>query len=223
MATGVAAAGLAAYLARRVVTPQHEHLDDVEVLGVGAGTLTLRATSETSAPGRYGIWLQGGSGHVRVGRVIDHDVKAGTVTREVVGVDAGRLVPGSGRWNQYYFWGAPDTALGLPYRDVEIDGELGPLPAWLVPPADPAQARGTWAILIHGRGATREECLRAVPVLTRLGLPSLAISYRNDPGAPRSVAGRYRLGDAEWLDVEAAVVHALREGARRGPRTGSAP
>jgi hypothetical protein len=69
-------------------------------------------------------------------------------------------------------------------------------------------------VLVHGRGATREECLRALPVLHRLGFPALVVSYRNDADAVRWKAGRYHLGDAEWLDVEAAVLHAVTRGAQ---------
>jgi uncharacterized protein len=203
----------AAHFARLVVSPTEGRPDDVEVIGVGAGTVTLRATPETISPGRYGLWLDGGQGHARLGEVIDHDEHARTVTRRVLGVDGGRLREGPARWNQYFYAGTPGTALGLPFAEIEVASEVGPLPSWLVPPASEA-GRETWAILVHGRGATREECLRAVPVLRRLGFTSLVMSYRNDVGAPRSRGGRYHLGDAEWTDVEAAVLHAVEAGAR---------
>ncbi len=219
LAGGVAVAGTAAYFARRVVTPEAERPDDVEVLGVGAGSITLRATEETVAPGRYGLWLPGG-GHARVGAVLDHDEAARTVTRELAAVDKGRIKAGAARWNQYYWSGTPAGALGLDHDDVEVDTQLGPMPAWFVPPAPGVPARDTWAVLVHGRGATREEGLRAVPVLHRLGFPVLVVSYRNDPGAPRGASGRYHLGDNEWEDVEAAVLHALERGADDGVLVG---
>jgi len=211
---GAAASAVATYLARRLVSPDAERLDDVHVIGVGAGTVTLRATPQTTAPGRYGLWLDGGGGHARLGDVVDHDDAAGTVTRQVLGVDGGRLREGPARWNQYYFAGTPKAALGLDFTEVELDAGHGPLPAWRVPPAPAVPARETWAVLVHGRGATREECLRAIPVLHRLGFTVLVVSYRNDVGAARSLGGRYHLGDAEWLDVEAAVLHAVEQGAR---------
>ena len=205
---------VAALLARHVVSPTEERPDDVEVIGVGAGTVTLRAGTETVAPGRYGLWLDSGEGHARLGEVIDHDEQAGTVTRGVLGVDRGRLRDGAARWNAYFHAGTPGTALGLGFQEVEVTTELGAMPAWYVPPAGTAPGQDTWVILVHGRGATREECLRAVPVLRRLGLTCLVISYRNDIGAPRTRRGRYHLGDAEWRDVEAAVLHAVDAGAR---------
>jgi len=212
VAVGGVVSAAAAYFARQVVSPREGRPDDVEVIGVGAGTVTLRATPETVAPGRYGLWLDSGDGHARLGPVIDHDEQARTVTRRVLGVDRGRLREGAARWNQYFYAGTPGTALGLPFTEITVTSEVGPLPSWLVPPAE-GDVRGTWAVLVHGRGATREECLRALPVLRRLGFTSLVMSYRNDPGVPRSRAGRYHLGDAEWMDVEAAILHAVDAGA----------
>lgn len=214
VAAGSALSAAAAYVARQVVSPTEEWPDDVEVIGVGAGTVTLRAAEKTIAPGRYGLWLDAGDGHARLGEVIDHDEQAGTVTRRILGVDRGRLREGPARWNGYFYAGTPGTALNLPFEEVEITTELGVMPAWFVPPAGRVPDRDTWVVLVHGRGATREECLRAVPVLHRLGMACLVISYRNDPGAPRSRRGRYHLGDAEWTDVEAAVLHAVDAGAR---------
>jgi alpha-beta hydrolase superfamily lysophospholipase len=212
VAAGAGVSAIATVYARRVVTPDAEKPDDVDVLAVGAGTVTLRATPETVAAGRYGLWLESGQGHARVGDVVDHDPQAGTVTRRLLGVDGGRLREGAARWNQYYFAGTP-AALGLPFEDVAVPTDLGDMPAWFVPPAPTVPTRDAWAILVHGRGATREECLRALPVLHRLGFPALVVSYRNDAGAPRSRGGRYHLGDAEWLDVEAALLLAAERGA----------
>jgi uncharacterized protein len=214
LVAGAAVSAAATYLARRVVSPDAERPDDVQVIGVGAGTVTLRATAQTVAPGRYGLWVDGGGGHVRLGDVVDHDEAAGTVTRRVLGTDGGKLREGPARWNQYFYAGTPRDALGLDFIEVLLDAGHGPLPAWQVPPPATVPARDTWAVLVHGRGATREECLRAIPVLHRLGFTVLVVSYRNDAGAARSPGGRYHLGDAEWLDVEAAVLHAVDHGAR---------
>lgn len=211
---GATVSAVATYFARRVVSPDGDPVDDVEVLGVGAGTVTLRAGDETVSAGRFGLWLDGGAGHARLGEIVDHDEHAHTVTRRLLGVDGGRLREGPARWNQYFYAGTPGTALGLDYADVEVGTALGGMPAWAVPPAPSVPPRDLWAILVHGRGATREECLRALPVLHRLGFPALLVSYRNDPGAARSRAGRYHLGDAEWLDVEAAILYAAEQGAR---------
>jgi pimeloyl-ACP methyl ester carboxylesterase len=162
-------------------------------------------------PGRYGLWLDGGLGHARVGDILDVDDVS--VTRRLLAVDRGRLAPGPARWNQYYFWDRPRVSLGLPDEDVTVLSDVGPLPGWVV---RPATGRGhDWAVLVHGRGARREETLRAVPVLRAAGWTSLVTSYRNDRDAPRGPDGRYNLGLSEWRDVEAAMAHAVSHGARR--------
>ena len=84
------------------------------------------------------------------------------------------------------------------------------MPAWLL---EPRQANGRWAVLVHGRAARREECLRALPALLRLGFTCLVVTYRNDPTAPPAPDGRYNLGLSEWRDVESALEYAAAAGA----------
>ena len=72
-----------------------------------------------------------------------------------------------------------------------------------------------WAVLVHGRGARKEETLRAVPLLRDAGWTSLVVAYRNDRDAPKGPDGRYNLGLSEWRDVEAALRYAVSHGARR--------
>jgi pimeloyl-ACP methyl ester carboxylesterase len=87
------------------------------------------------------------------------------------------------------------------------------MPAWQVPPAE---GNGTtWAVLVHGHGSTRGEALRVIPLLRELGLTSLAITYRNDVGAPPSADRMRHLGADEWEDAESAISFALEHGARR--------
>jgi pimeloyl-ACP methyl ester carboxylesterase len=220
-AAGVAAAalsaagsvGAASYFARKVLTPDRLKPDDTQILEVEEDSVTLELTPESGRPGRYGLWFDDGRGHARVGAVLEVDERAGRVRRVLEGVDAGELGVGPGRWNQYYFVGAPQDSLGLPSRDVEITTEIGMLAAWEVPAEDSASRR--WAILVHGRGAPREECLRAVPVLHDLGFTALIPMYRNDIDAPSSSDGRYSLGLSEWRDLEAAMLHAVDAGAEQ--------
>jgi alpha-beta hydrolase superfamily lysophospholipase len=212
------AVSAAAYFARKVVTPDLLKQDDTQILGVGKDSVTLGLTAETEQPGRYGLWFDGGQGHARVGAILDVDQEAGSVRRALEGVDSGELGAGPGRWNQYYFTGNPQETLGLAARDVQIDSELGMLAAWEVPADSQVRATpaltGRWAILVHGRGAPREECLRAVPVLHDLGFTALIPMYRNDIGAPASPDGRYSLGLSEWRDCEAALLYAVDAGAK---------
>ncbi len=221
-AAALSAAGAvsaATYFARRVLTPDRLRPDDTQILAIEDDSVTLGLTPETEQPGRFGFWFDGGSGHARVGAVLDLDQKSGRVRRVLEGVDVGELGVGPARWNQYYYnVGNPQETLGLPARDVQIESELGMLAAWEVPadPQMPATGGATdrWAILVHGRGAERGECLRAVPVLHDLGFTALIPMYRNDIGAPPSPDGRYSLGLSEWRDCEAALLHAVDAGAQ---------
>jgi len=197
VAAGGAISAAAARIARQVVSPSEDRPDDVEVIRVGPDTVTLRATAETTAPGRYGLCLDGDGVHARIGDVLDHDEKAGTVTRAVLGVDRGRLHEGPGRWDGWYFTGTPESALGLEFSEVEIPSEAGPLPAWWVPPATGGPPRDAWAVLVHGRGAGREECLRALPVLHRLGFGSHAV----ESGARDVVLMGWSMGGAIVLQT----------------------
>lgn len=212
VATGLAGSlGAAAYVARRALTPDRRRPDDTHLLTVDDGTVVLGVTPETVVPGRYGLWLDNESGHVRLGDVVDLDERAGRVRRRVLGTDFGHLAPGYGRWNQYYFSGPPDRSLGLRTEYVDVDTELGTMPAWVVPA--PAQS-DRWAVLVHGRGARRHECLRAVRPLHDNGINVIIPSYRNDLGARRGPDGRYNLGLSEWRDIEDAGLYAVRRGAR---------
>ena len=212
IASAAGSLAAAAYFARRVLTPERQRPDDTEILDVRDGRVLLSATPETVVPGRYGLWLDGGHGHVRIGNLVSTDLADGTVERELLGVDHGELRPGGARFDGYYFAGTPEQALGLPTEDVDFDGELGPMPAWVVPSEGGQGSR--WAVLVHGRGAQRQETLRALPALHAAGWTSLVPTYRNDEDVPAGPDGRYNLGLSEWRDLEAAVAHAVRSGAR---------
>ncbi|WP_151523614.1 alpha/beta hydrolase [Serinicoccus kebangsaanensis] len=226
---GAVSMGTATYFAHRIITPEHEKKDDVTVVAVDreAGTVTLRADPQTTSAGRYGLWLERGAGHARLGEIVpgdDHDAddpargarRQEVVTRRLLGVDEGDLAPGPARWNKYFYCGDPTSSLGLQHEDVVVTSDVGDLPAWRVPgdPQAPAH-HDDWAILVHGRSAQRGETLRAVPVLHRLGYTCLIPMYRNDIGAPPSSDGRYSLGLSEWRDIDAAMRYALAHGARR--------
>lgn len=220
LASAAGTIGAASYLARRLLTPERERLDNCVILAVDpdAGTITLDVTEETILSGRYGIWTDNGRGHLRVGGIVRIDLPERRVTRRLESVDVGAARPGPARWNGFYYGQRPDLSLGLPTTDVLVTTDIGVLPAWLVPAEAGADGgheddRSRWAICLHGRGGTREECLRAVPVLHRLGITTLIPCYRNDAGAPPSPDGRYNLGLSEWRDADAAVRFALAHGA----------
>lgn len=105
---------------------------------------------------------------------------------------------------------APDVALDTPVEDVMFTSPAGTLPAWFVP------GKGsTWAVLVHGKGAHRAEMLRAMRTTVGSGLPSLAITYRNDAGAPADPSGFYQFGRTEWEDLDGAITYAQEQGAEK--------
>jgi uncharacterized protein len=111
------------------------------------------------------------------------------------------------------FTGDPASALDFSYRDVEIDGELGPLPAWLVSPQSGSIEGKSWGIIVHGIGGRRENGYRFLPHFRAAGMPTLMLAYRNDEGAPRDPSGFYAFGLTEWRDLEDAARYALDNGA----------
>ncbi|MDQ0078264.1 alpha/beta hydrolase [Arthrobacter oryzae] len=174
----------------------------------------LPASARTTVPGRYSIWFANGTGHACIGEIVSRDASAGTVTRLVERVDSGDLLTArAGIWSGYVY--PTPVPLGLPYSDVDIPTDNGMAPAWKFAPTRASGDSSTWAIHIHGLGGSKAGALRGVPVADRLGYTSLVVSFRNDRDAPASADRRYHLGETEWHDVEAAVSHAVSQGAHK--------
>ncbi|MET9800055.1 hypothetical protein [Streptomyces sp. NPDC006368] len=189
------------------------------VHATAAGQVTLTRCLASLRPGTYGLQGSAGSGgpggpgvHAIVGPVLnDVPHSADTVVRRLERVTRGSLDTGSRvRLTPQLHTGTPTTALGLAHEDIDVPGELGDLPAWLVP-----APRSTWVIAVHGLGTTREHPLNVLPFLNGLQLPVLTLAYRGDDGAPRPTDGLGHLGDSEWRDLDAAIRHAVRRGAER--------
>ncbi|WP_404370700.1 alpha/beta hydrolase family protein [Kytococcus sedentarius] len=217
--TGAAVVGTAAYFGRRVLTPDAVHPDDCELLAVDTHlrTVTLAANGLTLQPGRYGLWLKGGDGHLRFSDVIEHHEDTGRVVRRLDTVDDELPEPGPARLNPYYYPRDPQQALGLAARDLSLTSDIGDFPCWQVLPegvADgPALRHDRWMVTVHGRAARREEGFRAIAPFREAGYACLVPAYRNDTEAPRSADGRYNLGLTEWRDIDAALQHAVEHGA----------
>ncbi|MBP2435496.1 alpha/beta hydrolase [Microbacterium amylolyticum] len=208
----IGATAVAFTVARRVVTPFTKRLADTEVREIDrdAQTITLTKTTDTVLPGRYGLFVNGSRSYLKLGAVVRKDDTA--VTRKLLThVGPTDLIGRDATFSGWYFDHA--SQLHLPYEDVEIPSPVGPCPAWYFPAQ--GGAGSTWVVAVHGRGTTRSEVLRAVPVFRDAGLSTLAISYRNDGEAPPSQSGRYGLGATEWRDVDAAIAYARERGASR--------
>jgi alpha-beta hydrolase superfamily lysophospholipase len=195
-------------VARRVVTPARTRFRESDVLAIDRenATITLRANPDTVLPGRYGLFFGEPERYLRLGGVlISND---GTVTRSLETPAEGLPASGPATFSGWYY--SRPEELGLPFRNVDVGTPAGNAPAWLFP-----AERNTdrWVVIVHGRGTTRSECLRAVPVWREAGYSALLVSYRNDGEAPPSADGLYGLGDTEWHDVESALDVAIAHGA----------
>lgn len=170
-----------------------------------ARLVVLTRGPDAAEPGSFRLAWRGG--HVIVGAVVGGTRT--TVSRRILGSGAPPRVGAKVGIEPDRFAGNPASALGYRYRVAMVPTAVGGMPAWYL-----AGRRRTWAILIHGLGGSRRDTLPAMPLLRALGFPVLAISYRNDPGAPQSRDHRSRLGAAELRDVAAAVEFAIRHAAR---------
>jgi pimeloyl-ACP methyl ester carboxylesterase len=225
-----------------VLVPDHSAWpEDATVEALAPGRIVLAPSEGTRRPGVYGLDWQ--AGHAIVGEVLASD--AAGITRRLC--SQGGYIPAGLKvaLDPGVYAGNPGESLGLPYSNVLVPGELGPMPAWLIPgqtipgraisgrttlgqaisgqatlgQAIPGQAipgqATTWAIVVHGINASPEDGLRLVPTLHRMGLPSLLITYREDLGAPNSPDGLHHMGLTEWRDLQAAARYALAHGAQR--------
>ena len=217
-AAGLLAAGssaLALYFARRVITPARVREEDQEVLAV---------IRDGDGPAGH---PRGHPGHHRRGRLRvlfrrrpgpradrpDRVLLAGGAHRPARSRSRLQRRPQHGPPRLVERRRLPGSRRRRPAVGGRADRGRRRDRTGVAGPGRPHESR-TWAIMVHGRGATRQEGLRAVRPARELGLTSLLISYRNDGLAPSAQDGRYGLGSTEWRDVEAAIEFALAHGAR---------
>jgi alpha-beta hydrolase superfamily lysophospholipase len=183
--------------------------DDVRFVGLSPGQARLVAIGNQPAlarPELYGVAWQGGIGYLGASVA----VAGGVVTRPLT-VTSGSA-PRVGQlaaFERAYFLGDAAAALGIPVEDAVIPGPLGPLPAWYFP-----GRHKTFVIGVHGQNGTRQDVLRIVDIVHRMGFPALAVTYRGDLGVAPDPSGYFRYGQTEWRDLEAAVRWSLAHGAR---------
>ncbi len=188
---------------------------DMEVVAVGDGRVTLRATPEADKDGDWrspGTWgLQREEGYDQVGAILELTDRQ--VVREYIPLTGGLRVGTAVRVDSNAFPGDPLEAHGLAFEDVSFSSPLGEFPAWQVT-ADTS----TWAIFVHGRNSkrgTRRGALRMLPAVAESGITSLIINYRNDEGLPPNPDGYHRFGQTEWADLEGAAEYAVDSGAEK--------
>jgi hypothetical protein len=183
---------------------------DLIVAAVDGDQVTLTVTDSTDlifgrwqSDGLYGLEWDGG--YAQAGPIIE--ISENQVTREFISITGQLSVGQAVSLDASTFYGDPWQAHGIATEAITFTSESGDFDAWYVDGDD------TWVVYIHGKGATRRESLRMLPVVTEMGFSSLAITYRNDEGVPGSNSGYYDYGLTEWADLEAAVQYAIDNGA----------
>lgn len=73
----------------------------------------------------------------------------------------------------------------------------------------------TWAILVHGRGATYQEMTRMSLEFRERGYPTMLISYRGDANQPRDASELHQFGYTEKAELLAAIEYASGQGAEK--------
>ena len=181
----------------------------IEEIGDDRCTLGLAPSARRGSPliheGLWGLEWEGGYG--QIGRWLEHAGRR--VTCEFFPRSHLPRAGDLARVDFFTFPKDPVEAFGIPFQEVTFTSRLGEFPAWHIP-----GGRDTWVVMVHGRGAPLQECLRVLPEFNELGFPVLAITYRNDPGVPASPDGFHRFGETEWADLESGVEYALGQGAR---------
>jgi pimeloyl-ACP methyl ester carboxylesterase len=188
---------------------------DLEVVDLQKDRITLRVTFQTKNDDwrRDGIWgLRWNGGYAQVGKIQHIDTQK--VVRKFVPL-TGNLKRGDMvRLDAFAFPDDPQQAFGLPTQKLVFSSPLGVFHGWFI-----AAHRNTWVIFVHGkRDHPPRKPLHAypiIPVVAKIGLPSMIITYRNDLGAPASPDGYHWYGLTEWKDLEGAARYAVEHGAEK--------
>jgi pimeloyl-ACP methyl ester carboxylesterase len=194
-----------------LATPRPPPAFDLLVAGLADGEITLRPTAaadrdhgDWQKAGWFGIAATGGAG--TVGDITRRD--GDDVTRELIAFNSSIAVGDQARLRALSYSGDPLGVHAVPFDEIIFESDVGRLGAWFV-----AGSSDTWAIVVHGRAADRSESLEVLPTLVALGIPTLAIQYRNDAGVAASASGFYDFGLSEWRDLEASARYAFDHGA----------
>ncbi|WP_158891330.1 alpha/beta hydrolase family protein [Amycolatopsis anabasis] len=208
--------GVAWWASDQAVKPNHDPANHptypdtvLDVRDTGSGKTVVLSASSPMTHRRGTYWLAWREGSARIGDItaqapdsVERPLLDGPVPPKGTPVAVTMVVPSD-----------PKIGIGLDFTEVSVPTELGPAPAWFVPATGPAES--TWVIAVHGQNGRRNALTPVLPTYHRLGLPVLAITYRNDDGAPASEDGLMHLGESEWRDLESAVRYAQGQGARR--------
>ncbi|NHZ70732.1 MAG: alpha/beta fold hydrolase [Proteobacteria bacterium] len=194
--------------------PTDEEIDySLEVVSTNPASVTVRGPDDHDQLDQQGIQgLVWADGYITTTELESSTGSGGNRTDvRTLAVDGSAPEVGTAvDLDSFAFDGDPLSAFGIEYETVTYSSEsdVGSFPAWFIPGSS-----DTWAIVVHGKGASLEESLRVIPILNDLGYPVLVINYRNDVGEGRDPSGYHRYGETEWVDLAAAVTYAQENGA----------
>jgi pimeloyl-ACP methyl ester carboxylesterase len=199
-----------------VLVPKHGVRPlDLEVAHLIENQITLRVSPRTKKDDwrKDGIWgLRWNGGYAQVGQILDiDDQQVVRMFFPLMGnLKQGHMV----RLDALVFPDDPQKSFGLLTQEVVFSSPLGKFHAWFI-----EGLSSTWAIFVHGkRDHPPQQPLHAfpiLPVISRLGVPCLVITYRNDLGVPKNPDGYHWFGLTEWEDLEGAANYAFGHGAER--------
>lgn len=197
------------------VKPQTVNHDQMIITASG-GKYTTKGNAY-DIEGIVGLIRKDGSYAGILSKPISKDHEQQTSVRSIESTNGEKLEPGDNVSLQGNIWTTdPKKALGIDFRTVRYESELGPMSAWLIPAQGVANANTTdrWTVLVHGIGADKQEMLRFIKPVQATGSNVLVINYRGDKDNPAETDNFTHLGDTEWKDLESAVEYAKRNGAR---------
>lgn len=173
------------------------------VRSLDEGTLTLerRGARQLRTTGTWGLEWPGGYG--RVGAGVRSGTRCVTYTVESLRgtISVGELVEFDARAYELEECG---------FSPVEYPATSSRFQAWV------SMGRSdVWVVGVHGQSGSPAEMPRAARVAQAMGLSTLLISYRNDPGQIPTHDGFFDFGRSEWEELDGAVGFACRLGARR--------
>lgn len=182
---------------------------DTDVLSVSDAAVVVVPpdTADAAADVDAVTGLRWDGGYAQVGPTTSTEGQAQTRSFELLTGSPPPRGEDTAQFHGHAFPPDPEAA-GFVVDTVTYPAPGGELEAWYLPGDG-----STWVVAVHGRGETRAEMLRVADGIRELRYPTLIVQYRNDPGAPSSNDGVMLAGQEEWVDVDAAVDHALANGA----------
>lgn len=194
------------------LAPPNNDAPDYETVITGAASsLTMSTPADTGRAGEAGqMGIEWSTGYTQTSALVSSNASDGEVldVRSLAAGASPAAVGTDATIDNYYWRGDPSQTLDVPFETVFYASNVGSFPAWFIEGTE-----DTWAIIVHGKGASLDESTRVIKTFQDLGYPILIIKYRNDVGEPRDPSGYMQYGVTDWVDLAAAVRYAQENGA----------